>query len=387
MRCFAILSGLLLLLAAGPAAAQLPAVVELLEDDFGAVLAPRPAGGVAVRNVAERDFRDFYSGVCSLRVGPPRSLLVRPGGWNFPTAVDPGPGQYRYLRFAWKRVGGSAIMLRLYTSGTAPGRARYVTYVAGAGRRVAVGGRIQVIQVAAEAPAEWTVVTRDLFQDIGAVTITGMALLPLAGGDAALLDHVYLGRTVEDLDRASAAAFGKEPLATPLKPHRLDELWRDLASQDVAVAGRAVRTLVAGRKDSVAFLAAQLAERPPTADDKHILKLITDLDDNRFRVREAATRELEKIGEPAVAFLRVAVVRGSSLEVRRRAEQILDRRKVEDTGMTVDQLRLLRTIRVLEWSGTAEARAALERAAGGVLASAGLADDARRALERSRKGS
>jgi hypothetical protein len=393
MRYFTILGGMLLLACAGPAAAPPgegrqdsgpPAAVELLEDNTEGLLRA-PVGGI--QPVAGRDFRDFYSGVCSLRVSPPRGLFVRPAGWSYPVADKPGPGQYRYLRFAWKRVGGNAILLRLYTAGGPAGRPRYVTYVAGARPGTKVSRIQKTISLGDAAPAEWTVVTRDLFQDVGPVTLTGMVLLPLTGGEAALLDHVYLGRSVADLDRASAAAFGKGPLAEPLKRPRLEELWRDLAGRDVAAAGRAVRALVAGRRESVPFLAAQLTERPPLADDRRILKLIADLDDNRFRVREEATRELAKIGEPAVPLLRAALARAASLEVQRRCQQLLDRRKVEEAGLTVDQLRLVRAIRVLEWCGTAEARQALERAADGVLASAGLAADARRALERARKGS
>jgi hypothetical protein len=42
------------------------------------------------------------------------------------------------------------------------------------------------------------VVTRDLFADFGAFTLTGIAFTP-GPGEYALFDHVYLARTADDL--------------------------------------------------------------------------------------------------------------------------------------------------------------------------------------------
>src|SRR5262249_27505445 len=150
--------------------------------------------------------------------------------------------------------------------------------------------------------------------------ITGLALTPMDGGSAGLFDHCYLGRTVEDLDRASAAAFGKDALRDPLPRAALEGLWRDLAAEDVAAAGRAVRTLLAGRKDSVAFLRQRLRERPPAVGEKQVLGWIVDLDDNTFRVREAASRELDRLGEAAVPLLQKALAAPRSPEALRRVK-------------------------------------------------------------------
>jgi hypothetical protein len=372
----------MLALAAGqpnPAGGQAgpPAVVELLEDTTEDFLRSLTGNDPFGQCRASRDFRDFYSGVSSVRVPPVQRFAERLAGWNFTVAEKPGPGQYRYLRFAWKRVGGAGIMIQFHNAAGSWNQ----RYLAGK-RSPLTAGWGPVLPIAGEAPAEWTVVTRDFFKDFGPMTITGFALTPMDGGTAGLFDHFYLGRTVADLDRASAAAFGKAARPEPLTRRRLDELWHDLASPDAAVAARALRTLVAGRKDSVPFLATRMKARPLTVDEKRIVKLIGDLDDSRFRVREAATRELAELGEPTVPFLRRAAGESSSLEVRRRARSLLDRRKRDESGLTVDQVRLVRVIRVLEWSGTAEARRALEGGAGGALGAAGLAEDARRALGR-----
>ena len=355
-----------------------PAVVELLEDppaDFPQFLVYNDGG-----SSASREFRDYYSGVCSVAVTPLQRYNPRLPGWNYPVAEKPGPGQYRYLRFAWKRVGGDGIMIQLHNAAGSWNQ----RYLAGQ-RHPWTNGWGPMLQIAPQAPAEWTVVTRDLFKDFGPMTLTGLALTPMPGGSAGLFDHFYLGRTVADLDRASAAAFGNEPLPGPLARARLGELWRDLASPDVAIAGRAVRTLVAGRKDSVTFVAGRLTAGPPTPGEKRIRQLMADLDDNRFRVREEATKQLEDLGDAPAPLLRAAVKDSPSLEVRRRAGMLLARLAVPEAGLTADELRQLRAVRVLEWSATAEARQALAALSRGAPAS-NLADQARRALERLRKG-
>ncbi|HEY7159526.1 MAG TPA: HEAT repeat domain-containing protein, partial [Gemmataceae bacterium] len=54
-----------------------------------------------------------------------------------------------------------------------------------------------------------------------------------------------------------------------------------------------------------------------------VARLIAQLDDDRFRVREAATKELKQIGSPAEKALRRALTESESAEVRRRAADIL----------------------------------------------------------------
>ena len=51
-------------------------------------------------------------------------------------------------------------------------------------------------------------------KDFGAFTLGGIAFTPLRGGDG-LYDHILLGRTVADLDRATTAAM------TRMIPYRL----------------------------------------------------------------------------------------------------------------------------------------------------------------------
>ena len=142
-------------------------------------------------------------------------------------------------------------------------------------------------------------VTRDLFADFGQVpfTLTGMAFAPMDG--IALFDHVYLGRTIEDLDRVTNAAKEWAAKTDFLRPARLDQLWKDAQSDDAAVRQPAAFALGACGGSSVPYLADKLTIPDPAAAEKRIAKAIQDLDSARYVVREKATRELERFGRTA----------------------------------------------------------------------------------------
>jgi hypothetical protein len=356
-----------------PKAKEPPAVVALL-DDVGTLARQLTNDGSMQPTPTDRDFRDCYAGVCSLRVKPLQRFGTRLPGWFYPIAEKPGPGQYRYLRFAWKRVGGDGIIIQIHaTNGQWNHR-----YLAGK-RRAESASWGPVIPIAALPPRDWVVVTRDLYTDFGTIVIVGMAFTPLEGGGVGLFDHVYLGRSLEDLDRASAADFGKPALTDALAPKALDKLWQELASKDERTARAAVRRLLAGRKEGVPFLCKRLQDATLTIDEEHLLKLIADLDSKRYAARETASRELEKLGLTALPYLEKAVREGPSLEARRRAQDLLDKQARKEDPLTPEQAQALRAIRVLGWSEMAEARRTLKRLAGQALV-AGLRDDARRAL-------
>src|SRR5438445_10660003 len=74
-----------------------------------------------------------------------------------------------------------------------------------------------------------------------------------------------------------------------------------------------------------AFLLLMLPFVPAVADDpddKEIARLVKQLGSSDFRMREAATKRLTEIGEPAVDAL-VRAMNTNDLEARRRAEAIL----------------------------------------------------------------
>jgi hypothetical protein len=102
----------------------------------------------------------------------------------------------------------------------------------------------------------------------------------------------------------------------------------------------------------------------PAPDPKRLARLIADLDDLAFAVRERATRELGELGRLARPALRQVLTGQPSPEVRRRVERLLER--PDEVTLAADDLQAWRAITVLEHLGTAEARQVLKKLAEGV---------------------
>jgi WD40 repeat protein len=158
----------------------------------------------------------------------------------------------------------------------------------------------------------------------------------------------------------------------------LEPFWADLGSKETPRVYRALWALAASPKEAVPFLHEHLL--PPTAADSRIGRLIADLNSDSFAVRDKAYQELEKIGAAAEPALRRTLANPASQEVRRRVEQLLDRKNQKPVE-SPDVQRLLRVINLLEHFGTAEARAELEALGKGALGEA-VAQEAKAALER-----
>ena len=103
-----------------------------------------------------------------------------------------------------------------------------------------------------------------------------------------------------------------------------------------------------------------LQTKPLGGDVKQIARLIQDLDDDRFEVREFAQRSLDKLGDAVIRHLQQARVQAVSQEHRNRIDLLLKNRGVVDGELTNSQLRLIRAARVLEWAGTAESLQVLD---------------------------
>jgi hypothetical protein len=137
-------------------------------------------------------------------------------------------------------------------------------------------------------------------------------------------------------------------------------LWDDLANADGERSYRAMCRLAAAPQP-VALLREHL--RPAgAASSERLARLVADLDSTRFEARQQAAQELEALEEVAEPALRRAREAGPSLEVRRRAGQILDKLPL---AASPERLRQLRAIEVLEALGTADARRLLEELSGG----------------------
>ncbi len=159
-----------------------------------------------------------------------------------------------------------------------------------------------------------------------------------------------------------------------LSPEQLESLWADLGGEDAAKAYRALCTLAAAPTSSVAFLKRHLQPITPV-DAKQVARLLADLDSDQFAVREKAMQQLEKIGDRVTTELRKVLTENPSPEVRRRIEQLLEKRN------GADHIRMVRAVETLENIGTAEAQELCATLAEGV-ADAPLTREARATLRR-----
>jgi WD40 repeat protein len=141
----------------------------------------------------------------------------------------------------------------------------------------------------------------------------------------------------------------------------LENDWKDLTGN--APAGyAALGRLVSSRGRAVAFLEKQLQSTPPP-DMRRIERLITDLDDGRFEVREQATRDLEALAENAAPALRKVLAGKPSAEAKRRIDALLDR--LDGAALLPETVRQIRAVEALESSGDLEAQRVLKKLAAG----------------------
>jgi hypothetical protein len=139
----------------------------------------------------------------------------------------------------------------------------------------------------------------------------------------------------------------------------LGVLWTNLGSENAAKAYRALGRLVGAPKDTLPFLGKHLPYASPT--DRRIARLIADLDDDEYAVREKATHELEKLGPVARPALRQVLKAPPSPEVRRRVQGLLPAlRPSDEETLSPEQLRALRAIQVIEYIGNPEAKHLLQ---------------------------
>ncbi len=135
---------------------------------------------------------DHYAGTVSLAVTPPQRFSPQIPEWEYRIRENPEPGEFRYLRFAWKQPQGDGVMLELAASGRWPAaKQSQFRYFSGNNTT-----EWAAVQTSAERPQEWTLVTLDLWQNCGNFILTGMA--PTAMGGEVLFDRIELLRTPEN---------------------------------------------------------------------------------------------------------------------------------------------------------------------------------------------
>jgi hypothetical protein len=134
------------------------------------------------------------SGPACLKVAAVQRHEVAIPGWSFPIREKPGPGEYRYLRFRWRKAAGGrdsgGIMIQFAFDGSWNEAQRYH-----AGPNSV--NFTPSLALTGTTPDGWQTVTRDLWADHGNGLLTGLALTPMDG--EGYFDGLYLARRRSDL--------------------------------------------------------------------------------------------------------------------------------------------------------------------------------------------
>lgn len=136
-------------------------------------------------------------------------------GLSIPIRENPGPGEYRYITFAWIKWGGDQIGIKLGAKSPTQKGSKYdYTYVAGKGDKIAKGLKVDDVS------GNWTVMTRDLWKDFGNFTLTDISFICPERRDAGF-DEIFLAKSQEDIKNAPKVLPSE--IATPVPVNEEDE--------------------------------------------------------------------------------------------------------------------------------------------------------------------
>jgi RNA polymerase sigma factor (sigma-70 family) len=142
----------------------------------------------------------------------------------------------------------------------------------------------------------------------------------------------------------------------------LEKAWNELAGSDAPRAYRARWALASSTETAISWMRDRLRPSKP-ADPKRLRQLMADLGSDQFAARSKAQAGLEEFGDLAEPALRMAIAENPTLEVRRRAQKVLESFRKPVTKPEL--LRPLRAVAVLEDIGTGAAQASLKELAEG----------------------
>jgi WD40 repeat protein len=195
-------------------------------------------------------------------------------------------------------------------------------------------------------------------------------------------------RVTTPLKDGTAVVWDLSPFTRKAAPFRptddlLAKYWEQLLHPGLAGYEAVWRMADAPPDQLLRILRAKL--KPATAPDEAAIKrAIEDLDSDDFPTREAASKRLVEFGPAAVGRLKKAVDASTSAEVRRRGQAALTAVEKSPFG-DGESLRRCRAIELLERIDTPDARRVMEPLAKG-WASAPETAEAKAALERAAWG-
>ena len=262
-------------------AEKLPTGVACLLEENAAELLPKLTNPWGDPGEGAEEKEIVFAGKSAIKITTLQRYCNLIPGWAYRIAEKPKEGEFRYLRFAWKADALAGIMLQLHDD-----KDWHIRYTAGTNK---FGWESKT--VAASPPAEWSVVTIDLFKDFGEREIHGIALT-MFDGTAGYFDHIYFARTIEELDAIDATGLGD---SAPLKlsPKEVETHWKQLSSPDASVAYRSFWTLAAAGDSAQPVLAKKLGGEAEEVDVAQIEKWLAQLDDDDFATRELSHRAVD----------------------------------------------------------------------------------------------
>jgi WD40 repeat protein len=164
--------------------------------------------------------------------------------------------------------------------------------------------------------------------------------------------------------RAGLRAYMDNAAAKELTPDELDEHFKQLAGTNATTAFQHMIKLVQTPSQAVKLLGEKIAPAERVVSgEKTVPQWINDLASSQFVVRNRANATLIKIGASIEPDLKNALEKARDVETKRRIESLLEHFAAHE--WSTEEVRHARAVEIIEAVGTAEARAALTRWAGG----------------------
>jgi hypothetical protein len=158
-----------------------------------------PAKFTVGKGETSLDNQSATRGKVALKFSPPMKAQPNLPEWNFKIRQHPGSGEYRYLRFTWKKQGGGPLGVQLAHDGKfGPVGKDGPSYRYHAGPGNTLGASLTILDNLA--PLKAQEVVRDLYADFGEFTLTGFGAVLGDKTQVAYFDEITLGQTLDDLE-------------------------------------------------------------------------------------------------------------------------------------------------------------------------------------------